>query len=279
MIGFEQLQTFLEVARAGSFANAARRLSLPRSTVTARVRALEDHLNVRLLHRTTRRVALTDEGRRYFDSCARAFEELLQAEHDITGTTSPTGTIRMSVPIDMPKDWVAEQVIDFQSLYPNIVFEIDISDKPIDFIKDNFDLALRGHHPGNDSNVARKISSSKLVLVTAGGTSQTPNQTIKGRSLIDPVGLAPQKLLRLSTRSPFQVHNFEMAKQLVLRSDAMGLLPIPSCDEELSNGRLVTLEPPCRLPALDVFIVMPTRSFVPRRIRLFVDHLAAVSSQ
>src|ERR671918_2024179 len=99
MIGFSQIQTFLEVARTGSFAAASRRLSLPRSTVSARVRALEERLNVRLLQRTTRRIALTDEGRRYMEHCREAIDRLMQAEAELSRPDEVSGTIRLTVPI------------------------------------------------------------------------------------------------------------------------------------------------------------------------------------
>ncbi|KZL26074.1 LysR family transcriptional regulator [Pseudovibrio sp. Ad37] len=104
MTNIIQLQTFVDVARLNSFTEAAEHLSIPRSTVTARVQALEERLGVQLLHRTTRRVSLTLEGERFLQQCEPALESLLQAESDLLEKDELSGNIRLSVPTDYPAE-------------------------------------------------------------------------------------------------------------------------------------------------------------------------------
>lgn len=274
----DQIQTFVEVARASSFAQAARRLSLPRSTVTARVRALEERLNVRLLHRTTRKVTLTDEGQRYFDRCAAAMGELLQAEDDLTGASEPAGTIRISVPIDFPKTTLAEMLSTFVERYPGVAFYVDVSDTPVDLVANNIDIALRGRQVGMPGLIARRLGEHATAFFATPDTVREYPDTatlLAALPILDPGRVldGPRK-----PRGPAPVittGNFELAKALAITMGVLAVLPEELCAQEVASGRLVAVDCGTSPPALPHFAVMPTRSLVPRRVRLFADFLAA----
>jgi DNA-binding transcriptional LysR family regulator len=124
MTNITQLQTFIDVARLNSFAEAAAHLSIPRSTVTARVQALEERLGVQLLHRTTRRVSLTLEGERFLQQCEPALEALLQAESDLLENDELSGNIRLSVPTDYPAETLETMLSSFSELHPKSRFTL-----------------------------------------------------------------------------------------------------------------------------------------------------------
>lgn len=269
MAHLSQIETFVEVARAKSFAAAARRLSAPRSTVAARVKALEERLGARLLHRSTRRVALTDEGERYYASCETALTALREAEQAIAPASEPQGVIRLSAPVDFPKPLLSRLLLGFSERHPAVSFVVDIDDKPADLIGENVDVALRGRDPGQVGLVARKIGAHRMVCVRAAGR---PAVGPSGRGVLDPARL-------LTARSAFGVParietgNFELAKQLALASDVAALLPAALCVEEIAAGRLEEVDPAMARPDLPLFVVLPSKRLMPARVRAFVDFL------
>ncbi|PTL82999.1 LysR family transcriptional regulator [Vitiosangium sp. GDMCC 1.1324] len=280
MIGLAQIQAFLEVARSGSFASASQRLSLPRSTVSARVRALEAHLNVRLLHRTTRRVALTDEGRRYMERCEEALDKLAEAEAELRFPDELSGTIRMTVPIDMPKLGLTELLCAFTDRHPSIQIEVLVTDEPLDLVANNLDLALRGGAPGAAGLVARKLGEGDLAFHASPEyvARRLPSRTLS--SLSEHVIFDPAH--RLSRRSDAKVQtgsvttrNFELVKMLAIRSRGIALLPRSFCAQEVASGALVALTHDGAIPALPLYLVMPSRRHVPARVRAFIDFLTA----
>lgn len=284
MIGFSQIQTFLEVARSGSFANASRRLSLPRSTVSARVRALEQRLNVRLLHRTTRRITLTDEGRRYMEQCQEAIDKLMQAEAELSRPDDITGTIRVTVPIDMSKRWLAQTLGAFVDQHPSICIEVIVTDETLDLVENNIDLALRGGAPGNPGLVARKLDDGKLSLYAspqyaAERLHEATLSSLSEHVVFDPTNRFKGRLTTSAGNRQVETRNFELAKELAIQSRGIALLPESLCQEEVRTGQLVRLSFVEPLPRLPLYIVMPTRLHMPARVRTFIDFLVSAETK
>ncbi|WP_020592078.1 LysR family transcriptional regulator [Kiloniella laminariae] len=289
MANLTQIQTFIEVARCNSFAQAARRLSLPRSTVTARIKALEERLAVRLFHRTTRQVSLTNEGQSYFSSCEDALEALVQAEEDITQKNKLTGPIRLSVPIDYPKPELAQLLDVFTTQHPGVQIYVEVSDQTVDFISDNFDLALRGRHPGSAGLTARRLGAGTLSLYGLPSLEDLfRTGKLENFRVLDPAKILPPHQQMITKNLPIVTGSFELTKMLLLESDnnhcKLGaFLPDSLCFKEVATGKLIKLDhrglfPELdRIPELPIYIVLPTRSQVPKRVRAFIDFLLSRS--
>ena len=197
MVSFIQIQTFLEVAKTESFTKASKLLMVPRSTVSARIQALEESLNVALLTRTTRKVSLTHEGQRYYDRCFVAMDTLKSIEEEFQDKEVLKGLIRLTVPIDLPKEYLASLLCEFNALHSDVVFDVIVTDNTLDMVSENIDLAFRGKNPGSDSLVARKISGGEMVFVTspdiaAKSEAQSLSDVLKENPLLDPTGLAKE---------------------------------------------------------------------------------------
>ncbi|MHC8492696.1 LysR family transcriptional regulator [Thalassospira sp. SM2505] len=277
-MNFSQIQTFIEVADAGSFAAAARRLSVPRSTVTARVAALEEHLAVRLLHRTTRQVSLTDDGQRYLDHCRAAVALLQEGEADLSQYAVPSGQIRISVPVDYPKMLLAEQITSFRANYPDVRFVVNVSDQTVDLVGENYDIALRGRHPGRDGLIARRLRFEPMGLFARPGTFPD-DMWSKGTTPTLPILDHANVLQSVSdpglelSEPPIRTGNFELARSLAAKGALAAILPISGCADDVAKGKLVQITCPVELEALALYIVMPSRRQLPKRVRLFIDHL------
>ncbi|AUX21467.1 uncharacterized protein SOCEGT47_019510 [Sorangium cellulosum] len=279
MLSLPQIQAFIEVARTGSFAAASQRLSLPRSTVSARVRALEERLNVRLLHRTTRRVTLTDEGRSYMEQCEEAIDLLTKAESQLTRSSELAGAIRLTVPIDMPKPPLARLLGAFVERHPAIRIETVVSDEPLNLVAHNIDLALRGGSPGTPGLVARKLDESRLAFHAS--PDYIKRQRL-GKALVhlhehaiyDPAQRLPKRARSNLRPAPLATRSFELAKTFALQGRGIALLPESLCAEEVKTGALARLSSTHRIAPLPLYLVMPSRAHVPARVRALVEFLA-----
>lgn len=280
MTNLTQIQTFIEVAQTGSFAQAGRRLGVPRSTVSARVRALEERLNVRLLHRTTRQVTLTDEGRLYKERCEDTLDRLMAAEDELSRTDRLSGSIRMTVPIDMSKSYLATSLGAFTRRHPSIEIEVIVTDESIDLIGENVDIALRGGSPGAPGLTARRLGAGALELYASpqylrAKQIKPPLTTLAGHVVFDPTRQGGADLLAGALKGSVKTRNFELAKALAIQSHGLAVLPKSVCAESVETGQLLTVATAAPLPSLALYIVVPTRKHMPMRVRKLIDFLVS----
>lgn len=162
------LELFCLAAEHESFTLAAQAAGLNPAAVSRTIARLEDRLGVRLFTRSTRRIQLTEGGRTYFDQCRQALALLRDAESRVAGDQlAPSGLLRLSVASPYAHYRVLPLLPRFRALYPQVDFEVHISNRNIDFTAEDFDLAIRGRTPPDSSLVARKLEDAELVLVAA----------------------------------------------------------------------------------------------------------------
>ncbi|NKI57947.1 LysR family transcriptional regulator [Labrenzia sp. PO1] len=276
MTTLAHLETFVEVASLGSFAAAARQLDLPRSTVTARIKALEEELGVALFQRTTRQVRLTVEGEAYREKVQPALRDLEEAGEQLKSAQAPQGMVRMSVPVDLPLDVLAEAMASFNLRYPEVRVEVHVSDRPVDLTGERFDFALRGNRVASESVIVRKIASSFLVLVARPELMEEASfdELLTSGRVIDPAEVLEEAGQGVGA-PVYRTRNLQLALALVLNGGVAGILPKSMCAEFLADGRLAEAACPVDLPELPLFAVLPSRRFIPKRVRLLVDHLAS----
>ncbi len=156
---------FVKVVEQGSFTAAARLLGQPKTTVSRKVQELEERLGARLLHRTTRRLGLTEAGTVYYEHCQRIARELEQAESAVSQLQSgPRGWLRFTVPYSVGTTWIAPLLGQFQAQYPEIRVDMHLGNEMLDLISGETDLALR-IGPLPDSNlIARKLGNLRTQV-------------------------------------------------------------------------------------------------------------------
>jgi LysR family transcriptional regulator for bpeEF and oprC len=158
------MRVFVQVANATSFVRAAEALHLPAASVSRMVQALEAHLKVRLLNRNTRNVTLTDEGRVYYERCSKVLSEIDEMEAMATGTRQgPRGRIKVSISASMAKGVLIPALPDFLSRYPQIDFELAISDRRVNLIETGIDCAIRVGPTTDPSLVVKHIGHVKRI--------------------------------------------------------------------------------------------------------------------
>jgi DNA-binding transcriptional LysR family regulator len=248
---------FAEVAERGGFAVAGRALGLPTSRLSRRVAELETRLGVRLLQRTTRRIALTDVGAQYLRHCVAVREEA-QAAADVVAQvhTEPRGVLRVSCPVTLAQTMVGELVAQYMATYPQVRVDMQITNRVVNLVEDGIDVALRVRPSLDDSGslIVKRLGSSQTLLV--GSPTLLDRQgrpsTISDLVRIDTVsmsasdGRASWLLLGPEGRSHEWIHQPRLVaddlltlKQAVLGGVGAGLLPDYMCRADLLAGNLV----------------------------------------
>ncbi|MGO4525017.1 LysR family transcriptional regulator [Microvirga sp. 2MCAF35] len=159
------MQVFVRVATLGSFSAAARALHLSQTMVTKHVAAIEERLGVKLLHRSTRKLVLTEEGRAYLAACERILAEIEEAEASASlDRIEPRGTLRLNVPLTFGFRQVVPALAEFSRLYPAVSFDLGLADRYVDLIEEGWDLAIRIGRLKDSSLVARRLAACRTMV-------------------------------------------------------------------------------------------------------------------
>ncbi len=166
--GLEQLAAFVAVGETGSFTGAAKKLERDASIISRRVSQLEERLGVRLVSRTTRRVALTEVGLQYHRRIQSILDELANASREASDVaSSPQGLLRVSLPVTFGRQWVAPLLPDFLAKYPSIRIDARFTDRFVDVVAEGFDVAIRVGRLRDSSLTARRLATYRNLLVAA----------------------------------------------------------------------------------------------------------------
>src|SRR5438105_4265317 len=158
------MQVFTRVVEAGTFTKAADSLKMPKATVTKLVQGLENHLQVRLLNRTTRRVTVTPDGSAYYERAVRLLGDLQDIESSISNAqASPKGRLRIDVGGSLASLFLIPRLPDFIERYPEVQVDLGVSDRPVDLIGENIDCVIRGGPLTEQSLVARHVGDLPWV--------------------------------------------------------------------------------------------------------------------
>lgn len=280
-----QTRVFVEVVRAGGFAAAARRLGVPKSTISARVQSLEARLGAQLLKRTTRQLALTSEGRSYFDAVACAVDALVDAEAATSAEDGVlSGKIRFTAPLEFPRDALTQALASFIEMHPKVSFEITLTNRPVDLVAENIDLALRGGDPGGAGLIIRKVGQVCFGLFASPAYIDRHGRP----KCLDE--LADHNLLLFTSPSQSRVlrradplgggsariasDNFALLKRLALQGAGIAAVPGALVTEEVASGRLVRVLDAWEGEPSALHLVFPSRRDMSPRVKAFADHLA-----
>ncbi|MGB1906608.1 MAG: LysR family transcriptional regulator [Spongiibacter sp.] len=159
---------FCLCAESESFSAAAHRAGLSPSAVSRAIARMEKRLGVKLFGRTTRRMKLTEAGRRYHQQCQQAIAQIVEAEREITGQQQqPSGVVSISLPTPFAHFAVLPRLAEFRALHPAISLHIHMSNRNVDFIADGIDLAIRMRPPVDSELVARPLLTSRMLVVAS----------------------------------------------------------------------------------------------------------------
>jgi len=280
---------FVEVARTGSFSRASANLTVPGATLSRRIAAMEHRLGVRLFDRTTRRVALSEPARRYFERCAPLVDEARLVHEALrTGVKQPTGHLRVSMPVDLGVHWIGPLLPDFARLHTGVSFELDLSPRHSDLISEHVDVAIRLGAVKGDPLIVRRIGSIKQALFAAPAYLDRRGRPRQPPDLVEHDCLhvvhssrsarwrfrKGKNTIEVTVRGRFELNNVGLMRVLAERGMGVAMLPPALARESVSAGRLEQILPGCELAALPLHAVMSSR-LQPATVRAFVDFIAS----
>lgn len=286
-IDFNALRMFVAVADAASFSAAARKLNLPKWSVSRRLSELEAAMGVPLLHRTTRRVVLSPAGAALHKRVATLIASLEEAAVESPDELGePTGELRISAPNYFGTAFLADAVTKFTLRYPRVHCDLYLNSQPMDFAIEGFDVALRAapERMKDSSLIARPACPIYARLLASPQyleTSDMPRQPadLAGHKWVTHRGLPS---IRLESRSgsatfrpqgPICCDDIFFVREAVRAGAGIGVIPTFLVDKDLARGRLVTVLPQYHTLAAYVYIIRPGTREVPRRVRAFNDFL------
>ena len=282
------LNLFVAVAETQSFSLAAKRLGLPRSTVSRGIVRLEAGLGTHLLHRTTHTVGLTTAGTALFERVAPLVTSLRQAVESLPEQAeSPSGTLRITAANDLGIGWLSDVIPRFMARHPDVKVDVWLTNAFVDLVAEGVDVALRiSRGPLRDSSlVARKLTDLEALLFAAPaylarrGTPRTVEE-LAGHDRVVPRGWRDVKeLAAISEGASIRADDFFFAREVLRHGGGVGLLPSFVAQSALEDGSLVRVLPRFALPTGTLYLVHPRMAHVPAKVAAFkaflLEQLAA----
>ncbi|MFC3058450.1 LysR family transcriptional regulator [Paenirhodobacter populi] len=286
------LMMFAYIVEQGSFKGAADRTGIPHSTISRRIMLLEAQLGEKLLHRTTRKITLTEFGKGALTHARQITAEVEAAEELIQGRSpEPCGRLRISIPTDFTSDILGSLLTRFAVAYPKITLDIDVSRRRVDLVAENFDLAIRiGSLPDDATLIARRVGTFHMGLYAS------PSYLNEYGLPRHPDDLATHAILHLTQRFDesmtlnlnWDQQNWKGKPERRVAANTPGVLMHMAMNgagivnlashfarDNVQAGRLIGILDKWQQPEIPIWAIVPGRRLLPVRTRTFIDQLKA----
>lgn len=293
MFDLQQLSSFLAVVRVGSFVGAAEATGLSKAAVSRHVADLEAHLGVRLLHRTTRRLSLSDDGQRFHERAVELVAQLeeLEAETASTGGEA-TGLLRVNAPLSFGNLHLAPLWSRFLKDNPKLALDITLNDRVVDLVEEGYDMAVRITNRLDPSLISRRLAMTRMMLcaspgyLTANGTPTHPHD-LAGQQVVaysywtggdDWTFRGPGGEVTVRVAPRIHTNSGDTCRTAALEDQGIILQPDFIVGPDLKRGALIELMPDFRSIELGVHAVYATRKHMPMKTRRLIDFLVEAFS-
>lgn len=278
---------FVQVVESGSFTAAARELGVSKAHVSKQVRDLEDRLGIRLLHRSTRRQALTEAGEQFYLRCTQLIGELDELSAQLgEAQDTPQGRVRISVAGAFAERYLAPACAEFMARYPQVSIELNFDNRIVDLIDEGFDLAIRYGELRQSGLVARRIAPRRLHVcaspeyLAARGVPTRPEQ-LRAHACL--VGSSDTWIFRGESGAVQRLRvsgNWRSNNGIALLAAAragLGLVQLPDfyIEDDLQANRLQLVLQDWELGDVGVWAVYPHRRHLSAKVRFLIEHLSA----
>ena len=288
----EGLQIFVRVAELSSFTQAAEQLALPKARVSTAVQQLEGQLGTRLLHRTTRKVQLTQDGQAFYERCKDLLDDMdeLQGMFQQQGPQSLRGRLRVDMPTLIARDQIIPRLPEFLAAHPHLSFEFSSTDRRVDVVREGFDCVLRVGPLADSGLVARPVGQLRQIncaspgYLAQHGTPKTLEDLASHRAIhyVPTLGAKPSgweyvhegRVRTLAMPSVLTVNSTEAYQSACVAG--LGLIQAPAAGlaSLLARGLLVEVMPQHRAPSLPVSLLYANRRNLPQRVQVFMAWVA-----
>lgn len=279
------MRTFVAVYESGGFSAAAKATRQSKAAVSKHVSELEDYLGCRLLHRTTRRHHLTEDGQQYLEHCRTILDDMAFMEADLADRAAvPKGRLRVNAPLSYGERYLAPMAAQFLAEHPEITLELSLTDRFVDLIEEGYDLAVRIGGELASTLIARQLHSIGHVICASpeylnqrgrpkdGDALKAHNCLVYGQTgWTRPWWFAGRRLVP----EPYLfANNGDVLRRAAI--DGAGIAAVPEffVTGDLAEGRLICLEAEPEHLHMPVMAVYPERRHLPLKVRAFIDFLA-----
>ncbi|HUR88578.1 MAG TPA: LysR family transcriptional regulator [Ramlibacter sp.] len=285
----KQLESFVSVATRGSLTAAARAEGVAPAIMGRRIDALEERLGVKLLVRTTRRIALTHEGSAFLEDCQRLLSDMANAEASVSaGGVKASGHLRVTAPAGFGRRHVAPLVPKFRDSHHDVTISLNLSDRVIDLAAEGYDCAVRVGDLADSSLVSVRLADNRRLCVATPeylkrhGAPKHPNELVK----FDCVTLSSDasqtrgwafvvegEVVHLKPGGPLDCSDGQVLHDWCLAGHGIAWRSTWEVESEIASGRLVEVLAEFAAPPNGIYAVFPQRKHLPLRVRLWIDFL------
>ncbi len=281
---------FVEVVNRGSFTRAAEATSHSTSYISKEVNKLEERLGVRLLHRTTRSLSLTPEGKEFYERSKQIVEDAMAAESLVSGSQlEPQGLLRISSPVSFGLTRLQPLLVKFAEQFPKVELDIDINDRMVDVIEESFDVTIRASEALEDSSlISRKLCTSYGVTVASPkylnkyGVPQHPLELSTHKVITYSLNKHPHKWIyqdvngipiEVPVKNQLKTNSPQVELAMALAGQGITRIPRDHISDEFENGALIELFPELPRLHLPIYMVYPSKRHLSAKVRAFIDFL------
>ncbi len=286
---FKQMETFVAVAAKGSLTAVAQIEGVAAALIGRRIDALEERLGVKLMTRTTRKLSLTFEGQQYLEDCQRLLAQAKVADEAVSvGATQASGHLRLTAPAGFGRKHIAPLVAEFLAANPKVTMTLDLTDRVTDIIDEGFDLAIRIGTLEDSNLVAVRLANNRRVVVASPdylarfGTPQIPEDLAKHRCLTFGnstsqargwIFTVDKKASAYKVDGAIHCNDGAVLHEWALQGLGLAWRSWWEVNEEVKQGRLITLLDDYAAPLNAIYAVYPQRKHLPRRLQLLIEQL------
>jgi len=287
----QAIRTFCRAVETGNLTAAAKALHITKSVASRRIQSLEDDIGVRLLARTTKGVAPTDEGALFYERGQRILDDLEDAAQAVKCTDENlVGSLRITAPRSFADLFLGEPLMEFMLANPDINFEMNLTDERVDILGGGYDLGLRIARELDDTSlIARKLAdlSSHIVAspdyLARHGTPQKPAD-LRDHTCVFYSNVEAAKQWRFGegdtaesvrVRGRLSCNSGQMQMEAALRGVGISTLPRFFVHGALADGRLISILDDYAAPKMSLYALYPEKRLLPRKVRALIEHLAA----
>jgi DNA-binding transcriptional LysR family regulator len=282
------IRAFVTVVEGGGFSEAARRMGVSKALISKQVAQLEENLDLRLLHRTTRKVTPTSSGQAYFDQCRPLLAEFDELDSVMRmSSTNPAGELHVAAPVTFAEMHLMTVVSRYSSRYPDVTVKLDLTDRFVDLVVERIDVAIRIGELNDSSLVARKLGEVSMQLCASSeylaehGEPVEPGQLADHRCVLDsnyPGGNSwrlggGDNPVSIEVKPHLIVNSARAGRELVRAGHGIAFLPSFAIADDINNGRVQRLLPEYTSEPIGIYAVYQHRKHLSAKIRLFIEEM------
>lgn len=289
MVELQDLRLFVRAVSSGSLSAAGRELNLSPAVASKRLSRLEQALGVRLLQRSSRRLALTGEGNCYYERCVGILADLDDANAAVKlGQMEVRGALHVSTALDLGRQYVGPLAAQFSALHPELRVRISASDATLDLFEHGVDVAVRSGAMADSRLISRRVALNYRVVCAAPSYLEKhgrPKDTAElarhaclmlhrpGRGILPWMLQTPEGPRPLRLDASLTTDSGDLMRELAIAGHGLAFKSIWDIATDVRAGRLLPVLTDCAIQEAHIYAIYPSRDYLPARIRLFVDYL------